>query len=188
MSSVQQDDVSVDTTSQIMAGLDASQVDLTDRYRLAFECGLRSLTQQEGSLDSVRARAATLIAAISISTSFLGGASISRGILGVWGIVGLGSFAIAIALCIAVLWPRSAREHSRESKRGWFFRLDPATLITRIDEQGHLPLSAWYKGLACEIGRGLVENDRRLRWNFRAFQGACSFLVIEIVCWTVQLG
>jgi hypothetical protein len=39
---------------------------------------LRTLTQQESSLNELRARTGTLIAAASIVTSFLGGAAIAR--------------------------------------------------------------------------------------------------------------
>ena len=43
-----------------------------EAYALAYEGALRSLSQQEETVDNLRARAGTLISAIAISTSFLG--------------------------------------------------------------------------------------------------------------------
>ncbi len=79
----------------------ASEQELPDTSALAqlsYELSLRTLTQQESSLNELRARTGTLIAAASLATSFLGGAAIARDGLDGWSVVALIAFVVSIVL------------------------------------------------------------------------------------------
>lgn len=73
---------------------------------LSYELSLRTLSQQEATLNELRARTGTLIAAASIVTSFLGGAAISKHGLDAWGVLALVGFVGSIALATWVLLPK----------------------------------------------------------------------------------
>ena len=74
--------------------------------QLSYELSLRTLTQQESSLNELRARTGTLIAAASIVTSFLGGAAITRRGFDAWSVIALILFVASIALATWVLLPK----------------------------------------------------------------------------------
>lgn len=168
--------------------VDPKAVDLTEQYKLAYEIGLRSLSQQQESLASARARAGTLIAAVSISTSFLGGAAVETADLGPWGAVSLVLFGLSVLSSVIVLLPRGTSERSRSVKgAGWFFGLSPTALVTKIDEQEAAPLAAWYKGLAQEIGRFLPLNEKRIDLHLRCLQVATVCLLAETMTWILEL-
>lgn len=57
--------------------------------QLAYETSLRALTQQEASLNEIRSRAGTLLAASSIVASFLGGQALTNHSVGWLGLVAL---------------------------------------------------------------------------------------------------
>src|SRR2546421_1104539 len=87
----------------------ASDQDLPDTSALAqlsCELSLRTLSQQESSLNELRARTGTLIAAASLVTSFLGGATIARNGLDAWSVIALIAFVASIALATWVLLPK----------------------------------------------------------------------------------
>jgi hypothetical protein len=73
---------------------------------LAYQLSLRALGQQEASLNELRARTGTLIAAASVVTSFLGGTAIARTGIDVWSVLALVAFVGSIAFSTAVLLPK----------------------------------------------------------------------------------
>lgn len=80
----------------------------------------RAITFQAASLDELRSRTGLLLAAASVSASFLGAASAKGGgNLGFCGGAALVAFVIAIGCCIWVLMPR---------RDGWTFITSPTTL------------------------------------------------------------
>ena len=58
------------------ATLDSSDVDETP-YRLAYEASVRAIEDQARVLEDLRSRAATLVAAAALVTSFLGGTTLT---------------------------------------------------------------------------------------------------------------
>jgi hypothetical protein len=141
-------------------------------YELAWESALRGLSQQESSLDNLRSRAGTLIAAIAISTSFLGDLALTGDERLNWLTGGaLVSFAIAMGLCLWVLLPRHGK---------WLFRLDPATLVDRIDAQQTIDKANWHRALAKDIGQGITTNDERLDSLHLWYSIAIGFVAVEL--------
>ncbi len=163
-------------------------------YQIAYEAALRALSQQEGAVDSLRARAGTLIAAIAITSSFLGGEVLRQDPdLSVWTTAAIAFFFLAMASCILVLLPLFAtKENGDDSKdvgrnTGWIFRIDPGALVNRIQETPGAGTDAWYAALAVEIGKVMKENDKKIRRVAVGILTACVSLVSELLFWTIAL-
>lgn len=74
---------------------------------LSYEAGVRALDLQERSVEQLRARTGTLLAASSLTASFLGAQAIAHtNGLGVLGGLALVSLAASIGLCVYVLLPK----------------------------------------------------------------------------------
>ncbi len=74
---------------------------------LSYQAAIRSLDLQERGVEQLRARTGTLLAASSLTASFLGAQAIQRNGIGLFGALALASLASSIALCIYVLLPKS---------------------------------------------------------------------------------
>jgi hypothetical protein len=84
--------------------------------QLSYEAGIRALDLQERGVEQLRARTGVLMAASSLTASFLGGQTIERASgLGALSGAALLALACSIALCVYVLLP----------KRGFVFSLNP---------------------------------------------------------------
>src|SRR4051812_30169322 len=83
--------------------------DLSELAKLAYETSVRTLSMQEASLNELRARTGTLVAAASVVTSFLGGAAFTRSGLDVWSIVALVAFVLSIGSATWVLPPQKKK-------------------------------------------------------------------------------
>jgi hypothetical protein len=147
-------------------------------YELAFQEGLRAITQQQAVLDGLQRRAGTLLAVASIVTSFLGGLVLQRG-----GLTGLGwpailFFVVAAALIANVLWP----------SRDWYFSSRPTTIIRcYVEDHPSAPLWAMHKQLAEHLESDLIANEKRMGPLFNAFRWANVALASEVAVWLVML-
>ena len=93
--------------------------------QLSYELSTQTLGEQERSVSGLRARAGTVLAAASISGSFLG-TKTSHGSLDVWSILALIAFGLVFATAIWVLLPHPFSFRVRwdsvartERSRGW---------------------------------------------------------------------
>jgi hypothetical protein len=81
----------------------------------------RAIGVQVGALDELRARTGLLLAAASLSGSFLGAAAANSGTdLGFIGGAAVIAFVLGVGSCIRVLWPKN---------KGWTFVNSPTQLI-----------------------------------------------------------
>jgi hypothetical protein len=81
-------------------------------------------------LDELHTRAATLIAAAALMTSFFGGQVLHTGHVPTSGWIALSWFAVLAISVLVVLWPR----------RHWEFDVSPASLIaTYLEPTAGLP-------------------------------------------------
>jgi cytochrome c-type biogenesis protein CcmH/NrfG len=75
---------------------------------LSHEAAVRALDLQERGVEQLRARTGTLLAASSLTASFLGAQAIRRGhSIGTLAALALVALASSIVLCIYVLLPKS---------------------------------------------------------------------------------
>jgi hypothetical protein len=74
---------------------------------LSYEAAVRALDLQERAVEQLRARTGTLLAASSLTASFLGAQTIARSSgLGVLGGLALVSLVASIGLCVYILLPK----------------------------------------------------------------------------------
>jgi hypothetical protein len=148
-------------------------------YELAYNEGMRQLEHQERSLDELRTRTATLLAASALTTSFLGAAALPHG--PVWTVpvlIALTAFLIGIVTCVAVLWPRGH----------WEFVNAPERVIGDYAE-GEPPatLPETHRDLALHAGTHATRNARRLGLRYIGFDIAAIALLVQVIAWLVAL-
>jgi hypothetical protein len=137
--------------------------------RISYEESLRSLDKQEAVLGEIRSRAGLLLAASSLSASFLGEPALDRGST-VLGVAALVAFGLSLVASVYILLP----------KRNLVFSLAGPRVFEELYE---------FKGNAAEVHRRLAydlhrfweQNDEKLQRLFRAFWLAALFLGLEVV-------
>jgi hypothetical protein len=148
-------------------------------YELAYQEALRGLAQQQAALESVRTRAATLLAAASVVTVFLGELALGDDGPTGPGWLAIGLFVAASAAIVFVLNPR----------RDWYFRTSPAGIIRNyIEDEPSAPAWTIHKQLAEHLERDLVANDANMKPLYRGIQLASLFLAGEVIVWLTILA
>ena len=147
-------------------------------YSLAYEEALRGVVQQQAVLTDLRGRAATLLGAAAVSTSFLGGIALQEQKPTGWSWVAIGAFVAVGLLTVWILLPR----------RGWTFRMSARKLISEYvecDKPADLP--GMYRDLALHLENHFEANQIRLSQLFWRLRLASALLVGEIVVWLYVL-
>jgi len=138
----------------------------------------RAITAQEASLDELRSRTGVLLAALSVSTSFLG-AQTATGGLGLLGVIALLTFAAAVGACLYVLRPQ----------RGWVFDLDAEILAEDwIDEERDGGVTAMQRFIAESREGHLENNQKKLDSLYVVFQVGAIATLIDVLFWVLQLS
>jgi len=143
--------------------------------RLAYESALRSMEDQAGELNQLRAQTGTLLAAGSITASFLGAQTLGKaGELGTFGSVALVAFVVSTLAAIYVLLP----------KANLVFSLNVPILYENLfgeDEPDvHRTLAYWLEDY-WQTNRSKM--DVMVIWFFVA----AGALTAEVVCWALAL-
>jgi hypothetical protein len=99
---------------------------------LALQFARDALDKQDGILAELRARTGTLLAASSIVSSFLGATAIGRDGLSGWSIVALVALGASLALCVAILLPRSDLSFSIDGPRVYEELYDLRAILSRF--------------------------------------------------------
>ncbi len=101
---------------------------------LVYSAAQRALDQQSTALSDLRTRTSTLVAAATLSASFLGAAAISRG-APAWAVVlAMAAFLSTGVFAGWVLWPARVSfvvDADRVEKELFPYREDPATYLLR---------------------------------------------------------
>lgn len=149
--------------------------------KLAYEEARSAISSQSTTLDGLRSRAGTLLAAASLVTSFLGGQALAKPTLdnglvvradvGCEGWVAIGLFVLVAALTLAILWPYE-----------WRFVMSAKTILAGTD------FEATQRDLAEYHEKNFDSNKKKLDRLFWCFRWACVFLAGETVAWIVELG
>lgn len=147
---------------------------------IMYEESRRAIEVQAASLDELRSRTGLLLAAASLTASFLAAQTTSRGDLGTLGGAALASFALAVGACIYVLWPR---------KDGWTFVLSAKVLGEDwIDHEREDGVAAMQRFIAEKLEAHYDRNQDKLDALFRWFQIAAVATGAEVILWTLQLS
>lgn len=91
--------------------------------QLAYEEAKRQIDRQSSILDGLRSRAGILLAAISVTTSFLGGQALAEHGFSTWAGLATAFFVGAGAACVTILWPTAK----------WTFDLSAAKILAQIE-------------------------------------------------------
>lgn len=145
-------------------------------YNLAVQEAMRSLSQQQATLESLRGRAGVLLSAAMISTSFFGAQTINSRLAGFWPIVASALFVVVGVCAIAVLWPR--RSLLFESSL-----LDVVGVGVRSSAQRAADPYWAARGFADEVRRHVVDSDRRLDRLFILLSIGWVLFIVEILAW-----
>ena len=149
------------------------------RYRLAYDEAIRAIAHQEKALDELRSRAGLLLAALSVVTSFLGGAAVTAHGFGPMAAVAVGLFVGAGGALVSLLWPQP----------DWMFRFAPESIIGDYVEAAEpASLDDMHRELALHLGDNCVTNEARMEKLWRLYQLACVLLVGEVGAWIVALA
>ena len=148
------------------------------RAAFVYQEALRGLLQQQAAVQSLHARAATLIFAASFASSLLGARALEDGV-DVWDWVALGLLVAIGGLAVFLLWPYY----------NLTFRFDPEDLVARyVDVANPIPMAAVHRELALRIKADWVQNGRVVRRLREALQVALILLLLEIVAWLVSIA
>src|SRR4051794_2522566 len=147
-----------------------------ERYRIVIDEAARALTHQQGAIDSLRTRATTLVAATVLITSFLGPPALAMSHHVTWpSKVALGAMTVVIlctgAIC-APVWK-------------WRFRSSASALTTSIKRD--IPLDDFRRKLATDFEGWHDRNERGYRALQWLFTVALCALLVELLCWMLQL-
>lgn len=144
---------------------------------LVYDEALRSLAQQQTSVEGLRSRVGTLLSAASISTAFLGAQALADRSPGRWGWLAMVSFVAVVGASIAIMWPYE-----------WTFRRSAkATLRDYIEHDQPLAMPAIQRDLALHLEDHYERNERKLNRLLRVFEAGCAVLALEVVAWLVEL-
>jgi len=141
----------------------------------SYQLSAEALAEQERSLNALRARAGTIVAAASISGSFLG-AKVSHGSLGGWGVAALVVFVLCLASAIWVLLPHEL-----------VFAFRGEALLAVSDHAGVEDVTQAYRAAGIWIEPYLDANRDKIAGLSSWFTASCVLLAVEIVLWTISL-
>ena len=146
-------------------------------YGLAYAESVRAIAAQASALDGLRTRAATILAATALVTSFLGGQSLAQtgeGLDG-WSYVALCLLGAVFVLTAAILWPY-----------GWQFSQDAAELVAIYDGTD-IDYASAQRELAIHLDANLDANERRIVRLAWAFKLSALLLTLEAIVWIIDL-
>ncbi len=145
------------------------------RARLAFEASLRALDQQQRVLEDIRSRTGVLLAAASLSASFLGARAFDGHASVALSLLALVSFVVTLLLGILILTPRARFVFSTA---GSVLYRDLHDLDDPSEQHRH---TAYWLDAFWEANKSPIQ---RLT---RQFEVAAGALVVQILCWVLAV-
>src|SRR5215510_1712351 len=159
-------------------GIESPTAEDDTRAAFVYQESLRGLLQQQAAVESLHARAATLIFAASFASSLLGSRARADGI-GAWDWLALGLLLAIGGLVALMLWPYY----------NLTFRFDPEDLLGRyVDVAEPPPMAAMHRELALQIKADWRRNGRVVRRLREALQLALILLLLEMVAWLFSVA
>jgi hypothetical protein len=148
------------------------------RKKFAYDESVRALNLQSSALDDLRARTGILLAAVSLTATFIGSRALEEG-FSTWTRLALGFFIASGGFCLGVLWPRG----------DWGFTFNAKTILEGyIEASNPAELDEMFVELA-EINQTNWEtNAEKLRWLYWSFRLAVLALVLQVPCWLAAIG
>jgi hypothetical protein len=143
----------------------------------------RGLALQPVLLNELRSRTGILLAVTTASSSFLGALAIGRGGLHEWGVLALAAFAVAVGLCLGILWP------------SWEWKLFQSAELMLINyvERPRPDGEPWSvelmkRDLALHMHQDAIAAIDQMKRMQKLFAGAGISLAVTLVCWLIEYG
>jgi uncharacterized membrane protein (DUF485 family) len=136
---------------------------------LVYSAAQRALDQQSTALSDLRTRTSTLVAAATLSASFLGAAAIGRGAPALAVILAMAAFLLTGAFAGVVLWRARvsfAIDADRVQEELFPYREDPAAYLLRAGRGLHDARTS-----RSSSGGRLSSGSRSSHWGLRPFFG-----------------
>jgi len=145
---------------------------------LSYDAAIRALDLQERGVEQLRARTGTLLAASSLTASFLGAQTIQHSSdLDVLDVFALISLACSVLLCIYVLLPKS----------GFVFSLNAPTMYESLFEVANDEREV-YRRLVYWLESYWQSNQAKIDRLGRYYFGAAVILLLQLVFWSWALA
>ena len=144
---------------------------------LAYELALRSLGQQERTLEELRARTGTLLTATALTTSFLGARALTGDANHLLGTIGFGFAIASIVLSVYVLAPKSVLE----------FAISGAAIHDYFAEE-ETPFPEVQRTLAGWAQYAWDSNQTVIDRLVVVFEASCAALVVAVAVWCTALA
>lgn len=144
---------------------------------LAYDLALRSLNQQEQTLEELRGRTGTLLTATTLTTSFLGARALTADANHALGTIGFGFAIISIVICVYVLAPKAVLEFAISGSAIYDHFAAERTDFPDVQRR----MAEWAQ-FAWDSNQGVI--DRLVV----AFQVGCAALVVAIAVWCAALA
>lgn len=142
----------------------------------SYQLTAKALAEQERALAALRTRGGTVLAAASISGSFLG-TKVSRGSLDVWAVLALVAFVGCVGATIYVLLPHKL-----------VFAFRGQALLGASDHEGIDDVTEAYRAVGIWIEPLLESNRDKIADLSDWFAISCGLLAAEVILWTVSLA
>jgi hypothetical protein len=143
---------------------------------LSFQLTTAALAEQERALNALRTRAGTVIAAASVSASFLG-AKVNASSLDAWAILALLAFVLCLGSAIWVLLPHEL-----------VFAFRGRTLMAVSDHEGVEDVAQAYRAANAWIEPYLDANRDKIGSLSTWFATSCVLLAVEVILWTASVA
>jgi hypothetical protein len=142
----------------------------------SYQLTIEALREQERAVAALRTRAGTVLAAASVSGSFLG-TKVSHGSLDVWAVLALIAFVLCVAAAIYVPLPHQL-----------VFAFRGQALLAASDHEGIDDVTEAYRAAGIWIEPMLESNRNRIGDLSDWFSISCVLLTAEVILWTVSLA
>jgi hypothetical protein len=154
-------------------------------YELAYEASIRAIDNQAATVESLRSRAGTILAATALVTSFFGGQALTRGVSSPLHVVSfttaaLGSFIAVSLLSLTILLPFRLR-----------FSLRARAILSFFEEEaedGPVGAAETLREVALQYESMHEFNARQIRVLVVCFRLAIPCLVGEVGFWLTVLA
>ena len=144
---------------------------------LSYDAGIRGLDLQERAVEQLRARTGVLLAASSLTASFLGAQTIQHESgLNVLSALALISLAVSVLFCVYVLLPKQVFEFSLNAPQVYEALFE----IRDDDEEVRRRLAYWLEEF-------WQRNQDRIDELARYFFAAAVALILQLIFWTFAL-
>jgi hypothetical protein len=147
-------------------------------YKVAYDEAVRALSEQQGAIDNLRARAGLIFSTAAITTSFLGAQALRGAGLSFYSWLALLSFLAMAATSLATLWPRK-----------WEGAANPRQVIeTYIESEEAMSLEDLHRDLSLHMSHSYLENHEGHEQLALFLRIGSGFLTLEVFFWVVAIA